>query len=89
MGKGRKVYSSTTNSHFNKLVIKNGRRSFPSSTTPSLPSSPVKKRNCTHLERDNDTAHNDVPYIDYAPPLENQPNRNVRIPHLIYSFTLS
>ncbi|KIJ89600.1 hypothetical protein K443DRAFT_61876, partial [Laccaria amethystina LaAM-08-1] len=48
----------------------------PSSTTPSLPSSPVKKRNCTHLERDNDTAHNDVPYFDYAPPLENQPNRN-------------
>jgi hypothetical protein len=86
MGKGRKVYSNTTIPHFNKLVIKHGRRSFPSSTVASLPSSPVKKRNCSHLDRDNETAHNDVPYIDYAPPLEDRPNRNVEIPHLIYSY---
>ena len=86
MGKGRTVYSNTTNPHFNKLVIKNGRRSFPSSTVASLLSSPVKKWNCSHLERDNKMADNDVPYIVYAPPLEDQPNRNVEIPHIIYSY---
>jgi hypothetical protein len=89
MGKGRTVYSNTTNPHFNKLVVKNGRRSFPSSNVPSLPSSPVKKRKCSHLERDNNMAHDDVPYIDYAPPLQDQLNRNVKIPHLIYTYTLS
>jgi hypothetical protein len=46
----------------------------------------VKRQNCSHLERDNKMADNDVPYIDYAPPLEDQPNRNVEIPHIIYSY---
>jgi hypothetical protein len=84
MGRGRRVHSNTATPHFNKLVIKHGRKSFPSSTAPSLPSSPVKKRNCSHLERDNETMHDAMPYIDYAPPLEDQPNRNVWILRLIY-----
>ncbi|EDR06098.1 uncharacterized protein LACBIDRAFT_302274 [Laccaria bicolor S238N-H82] len=73
---GRRSHSTTGITHFNRLVIKNGRRYFPSSTVPSLPSSPVKKRNCSHLERDNETGNEDLPYIEYTPPLDKPPHRN-------------
>jgi hypothetical protein len=74
---GRRVHGNTTNPHFNRLVIKNGRRSFPSSTVPSLPSSSKKKRNFSNLERDDTRPDDNLPYMDYAPPLEDQPYRNV------------